>query len=94
MEDVALLETEASPASLVNELGYADAPRRGTVLEQYLRSRAGRTKPHVVEHELPPDAAVIPTPARIKCRELCVRFGAIAVFALAVAGIVWLWPSR
>ena len=92
MENAATLETEADSTVLVEELGYTDAPLRPTVLEEYFRGRAARSTPHIVEHVARPERSVIQTPFRIRCREVSARFGAILVFALAVAGIVWFWP--
>ena len=88
MENAAIFEAESNAAALAIE----DAPPRSTVLEDYLRGRATRVQPHVVEHAAPTDLAVIPTPWRIRCREVLFRVGAIIVFAAAVAGIIHFWP--
>ena len=93
MENAVVLEAEANAGALAQELVFENAPRRGTVLEEYLRSRATRTRPHIVEAGLAsaPGLELIPSPMGIRVRELCVRFGSIVVFASAIAGIIWLW---
>ena len=93
MGNAAILEVEGNPGTAtVEDLSFTDAPQRVPVLDEYFKARAARTMPHIVEHEARPEVSVIQTPFRIRCRELCARFGAILIFALAVTGIVWFWP--
>lgn len=95
MGNAATLEVEGNPGTTtVEELSYTDAPQRVPVLDDYFKARAARVRPHIVEHEARSEISVIPTPRRIQIRELCARFGVILVFALAVAGILWLWPPH
>jgi hypothetical protein len=94
MGDAAILEVEGKPGAATVELGYTDSPQSVPVLDEYFKAKAARIRPHIVEHEARPDISVIPTPRRIQIRELCARFGVILVFALAVAGILWLWPQH
>lgn len=95
MGNAAILEVEGNPGTAtVEDLSYTDAPQTAPVLNEYFKARAARIRPHVVKHEAQPDVSLIPTPRRIRVRELCARFGAILIFALTVAGILWLWPSR
>lgn len=91
MENAALLEAEASAAAFSPEVEFDSSRKGSTVLEQYLRSRENRTRPHVVE----PGADQLETvrsPLRIRVREVAVRYGPIIVFAAAVAGILRFWP--
>ncbi len=78
---------ESSAAILQEQASWAEPAQRG-----HSKRSLAETAPTPVEETIVSQSAIIPVPARVRGRTFLARFGPPIVFALAVAGIIWLWP--